>query len=318
VASRVNENNTDYIHTTNNTPNKIIHFILISIIMTSVKNINDQFMKSVNALNWKQVAADLSAGADINYKQNRLILDTSVAPLETCIQSIFRFPWLWEEGLETMRVLLRHQPDLNLQDAYGMTPLMVALDNPQKLDFAMNSRGQTVREAMFDMLMEYHIEMDLELKDFWGISALSRACICGNPHMIRRLVELGVNVNTVDDELNTPLHHLCTYYPATLEMDECIVWMVEVAGADLNAQEEEGYTPWMYVAYQTRFVHETNNSNRYRKIQDMEGSLLFRLLQTQNVELSLETRRKETVTEIVTPAVKAWFDSYNDFSYVLK
>jgi ankyrin repeat protein len=276
-------------------------------------------MKSVSALNWKQVAADLATGgAEINYIQHRLILDTSVSPLETCIQSIFRFPWLWEDGLETMRVLLRHRPDLNLQDAYGMTPLMVTLDNPQKLDFAMNCQGQTVREAMFDMLMEYQIEMDLELKDFWGLSALSRACICGDPHMIRRLVELGVNVNTLDDELNTPLHHLCTYYPATTAMDECIVWMVEVAGADINVQEEEGYTPWMYLAHQTRFAHERNYGNRYRVVKDMEGSLLFRLLQTGKVDLSIETRRKETVTAIVTPVVKAWFDSYNDFSYILK
>ena len=58
-----------------------------------------------------------------------------------------------------------------------------------------------------------------------------------NPHRVKQLAELGVDINWKDAQQMTPLHH------AVLEQDCNVIKTLVKLGAHLNATDQTGRTP---------------------------------------------------------------------------
>jgi len=184
-------------------------------------------------------------------------------------------------------------------------------------------------EKIADILMQFDNDNDTDLNDMdtWGYSAMTHACNTPYPMIIRRLVEKqgALVVNTRDASMMTPLHHLCNCAKTKSDYS-CIEWMVCDADADVNAQDEYGYTPMMILLSRMCCSQEMETQRNYYRdcvIDDddcvLEDSFLARIFRTTNVNVHVTTVHGDGLTTFMSPCIKAWFEhEMNTFSYVLK
>lgn len=107
------------------------------------------------------------------------------------------------------------------------------LDNWTALHFAVNE-GRT--EIVKELLSRDGVEKD-------PVSNIMRtplhlACMRGNTAIVRMLVTSGANINSQDDDGNTPLH-----FASEFGHFESIIFLVKEAGSDPQIQNKYDYSP---------------------------------------------------------------------------
>ena len=100
-----------------------------------------------------------------------------------------------------------------------------------------------------ELLLDYHInsrffkyvsmenEIDLDIQDERGFTALIKAMQAGNVEVARLLIESDADVNKSDNEFKTPLH-----YALFDGRDDIAVFLV-LYGADINVTSKQGDKP---------------------------------------------------------------------------
>ena len=111
---------------------------------------------------------------------------------------------------------LQKGADVNARDAYGRTPLMWALDNPEAVRFLVENGA------------------DVNARDVNGETALMKAAFLCRPDVVKFLAENGADVNARSERGETPL----MWAVSDLE----IVKFLAEKGADINARDVEGET----------------------------------------------------------------------------
>jgi ankyrin repeat protein len=273
--------------------------------------LQNKLIQHIFAFDWQLVQDDLKAGANVNYRKFCKDNDAaSKTPIELCILSIFmgtlrrgvKLADYVDNGIRTLQVLLDYEPDMNTGDEYDMTPVMFLFKVSFDGHVVMNETGQELRRNIFDMLMTKKHVMNFEKKDCRGMTALTHACAAQCPYCVRRLVEVGINVNSCDGHMKrTPLHHLCQAPDPVDGLVDCIEWMVTSAGADINAQDDHGFTPLMLLF------------GRNGKREDV----LIRLMQNTGPDLTLTNKNGQMISSFAGPRAKAWIENALQ-EYVLK
>jgi ankyrin repeat protein len=141
----------------------------------------------------------------------------------------------------------------------GHTPRMAALEREmeQKKESERQARAAAraaipppAHEPLFAAVDEGSLvgletalaaSVDIDVRDSEGRSALHRATELGNVGLIRRLVELGADVNARDDNGHTPLYIALTRSPRE-HLQEIVTALLD-AGADANLASASGDTP---------------------------------------------------------------------------
>lgn len=126
--------------------------------------------------------------------------------------------------LEMFNNVMKTKPNVNIQDDYGSTPLMIALQD-SKLDIV-------------NILLE--AGADVNIKDTHNSTALMIAVECSTSEIINRLLDFGADVNVVDKDGSTPLT-----LAAEHSTPEIINRILE-AGADVNVKDKYGWTPLIF------------------------------------------------------------------------
>ena len=101
----------------------------------------------------------------------------------------------------------------------------------------------------------------IDFQDGFGTSLLSYSLSCKvavNRGIVNTLIELGADVNIVDDCGNTPLHE-AIYYRCPIDVITCLI----TAGADINAKNKQGMTPFAWAAKYGIFEKYDNNNTNY-------------------------------------------------------
>ena len=111
---------------------------------------------------------------------------------------------------------LQKGADVNAKDAYGRTPLMWALDNPEAVRFLVENGA------------------DVNARDVNGETALMKAAFLCRLDVVKYLVEKGADVNARSERGETPL----MWAVSDLE----VVKFLAEKGADINAWDVEGET----------------------------------------------------------------------------
>lgn len=124
--------------------------------------------------------------------------------------------------------VLTKKPNVNLQDAAGDTPLMLAL---------RNGDSQLVEKLV-------NAGADVNIANKAGVTSLNYALVSvKDPVLLEKLITRKVNVNMQDKQGNTPL-----MFVLKTSRDPTAVELLIDAGADLNIKDNKGDTPLMYVA----------------------------------------------------------------------
>lgn len=150
--------------------------------------------------------------------------------------------------LDEIQRLIDGGADVNVEDENGYTPLDVAAIEGQneavKL-LAFNGADLDATDFMenaytwerfdsYELLIDLGVDPQAPYKD--GSTALHWAANCEASYT-KFLLEQGVDVNAVDDQLSTPLHRAAYY--ENLEVLELLI----ASGANLDAQDKYGETP---------------------------------------------------------------------------
>jgi ankyrin repeat protein len=161
--------------------------------------------------------------------------------------------------LVRIRALVKAGADINALDYTGATPLM----------WACGTSHEDAAHLLLDLGADGTIR-----KDKYGTSALHFACHEGFVSVIRRLVEMGADINALDNNGSTPLviacisgHEAAAFLLLHLGADgktwkdgdgrsalywACMEGLVSVIrrlvdmGADINQQDNDGITPLIW------------------------------------------------------------------------
>ena len=101
----------------------------------------------------------------------------------------------------------------------------------------------------------------IDFQDGFGTSLLLYSLSCKaavNRGIVNTLIELGADVNIVDDCGNTPLHE-AVYYRCPIDVIASLI----TAGSDVNAKNEKGMTPFAWAAKYGIFEKYDNNNTNY-------------------------------------------------------
>ena len=94
-------------------------------------------------------------------------------------------------------------------------------------------------------------DSDLEVRDSHDMTPLMAACTCHNSPAIKMLIEAGANLQAVDYQQKTGLHHLCAQSRSYYDDPECESARALVdAGALLDVPDKAGYSPLHYAIRQ--------------------------------------------------------------------
>ena len=126
---------------------------------------------------------------------------------------------------ETLKLMMDNNVDMNLHSDYGWTALISAVVHGQ--------------ERMVEMLLSPSSGVIVNQKDTRGSTALHYAAKARthNDRIIKMLIQSGADVNSLDDEGNSPL------YKAAKSGHKAIARLLLNADANIEATDEEGTTP---------------------------------------------------------------------------
>lgn len=197
-----------------------------------------------------------------------------------------------------VKVLIEKEADIEIKNSEGMTPLIYVCNRHEKLSYekltdafyTLLKAGANVNaQDHFKFFALYHAarygnlqfvkslvarKADLELKDITGTTALQRAVGNGHESVVEFLLKSGANVNTFNNDGNTPLmravtrkfniYKLLLNANVTIEQKNnkgetalhlAVSHNNEAASKDLlgkganpNVQDNEGWTPLMLAA----------------------------------------------------------------------
>ncbi len=134
----------------------------------------------------------------------------------------------YERETTVIGVLLREGADVSARDDYEMTPLMYAAwlnPNPRVTNLLLRSSAS------------------VRAQDIEGWTPLMRAVTNENPEVLKAILDLDIDVDAPNAEGWTAL-----MYAAGFGADTTVARKLLDAGADVNAVNEEGMTPLMYAA----------------------------------------------------------------------
>jgi ankyrin repeat protein len=90
------------------------------------------------------------------------------------------------------------------------------------------------------LLEEGGKDLDLQLQDELGNSALHYICTLGDLALVEKIINAGTNIAVENNKQETPLHL------AAINGETSVIQLLLKKGADLNARNKEGLTPLMY------------------------------------------------------------------------
>ncbi|MFC1605078.1 ankyrin repeat domain-containing protein, partial [Planctomycetota bacterium] len=151
---------------------------------------------------------------------------------------------------EVVELLIRKGADIHVRDNLGMTPLyraargghasIVELLIEKGADInASDNRGRT---PLAVARQEKHVEVINILRQHGAKETLHGAVISGNVDAVKRLISGGHDVNSRDNEGQTPLH------AAAFRDRKDVVEILIAKGADIEARDNEGTTPLLGAA----------------------------------------------------------------------
>ncbi len=133
-------------------------------------------------------------------------------------------------NIETSKELLKLGADLSSQDYFGVTPLMKAIQ-----------RGN--RDYAFYLLDTFENELNLDLVDFEGLTALHWATIKGNIGILERLIELNADVLVLDNSNASLLHKAVSH--GRFEILKILI--EHGVSKNINVIDDRGRTPLQWV-----------------------------------------------------------------------
>ncbi|UKZ61196.1 uncharacterized protein TrAtP1_002466 [Trichoderma atroviride] len=166
-----------------------------------------------------------------------------------------------EQQLDIVKALLKLNADLTLRDSSNRTPLLIAaslgnaeifevlLEQGADLD-SQDEEGKTALHlaleagnlALTKRLIELFKDKSLlDVQDSSGKTSLYQAAYSGMKLVIELLLEAGADVNIRSKAGKLPLHEGTDNHDITLLLAE--------AKSDLNAEDEDGWTPLMLCVY---------------------------------------------------------------------
>jgi ankyrin repeat protein/preprotein translocase subunit SecA len=157
-------------------------------------------------------------------------------------------------NLETVQYLLRKKASLSIRDKDGLTPIDHALraDHIALIKLLLAIPGcsplQVAAEQQDMGLLQQLLEIgiDINTMDRQGKTALYVACGKGDIDFIKTLLGLGAQVDAADQEGKTLLHR------AIINNDTVVVSWLLKAGAKLALADQQGYTSLHWAAQYNR------------------------------------------------------------------
>lgn len=165
--------------------------------------------------------------------------------------------------INIIKYLVRNGADLNIKDNDGNTPIIISYNNDLKnndINFSLtkilykyganisirnnnNESILTILEKNENSLLKNNIKKILNLQRKDGETSLTFSCKIGNIEVIKKLINLGIDVNTENRYGNTPLNIICSNNNINDdEKLELIENLIE-KGANINSEDRYGYTP---------------------------------------------------------------------------
>ena len=134
-----------------------------------------------------------------------------------------------ENYSKIIQLLVQHGGNINARNLKGRTPLSITVEKeqPEMIDMWLsqgadpNICDQTSHSLLASVLGDHFINVAHNLlnhkidasqaKNAVGLDAIHVAIRAGDPELIRKMVAAGSNVNALDEELQSPLHLICSY-----------------------------------------------------------------------------------------------------------
>jgi len=193
-----------------NNPGKIITEIPLGICSSNLESsknqkeeLNLKLIESYEKNDFDKIESYLKKGADpnIKYKEERLLCEAS-----------------YHGYINIVKLLIKYEADINIQNTYGDTPLLMAINNKQF--------------EIANMLIDFGADVKLMPKS--NDTTIGWACYHGNLQLVKKLIskyeknELKEITNTIDYNGWSILHDACSSY------NEEIIKIILKTGADPN------------------------------------------------------------------------------------
>ncbi|XP_018577146.1 ankyrin repeat and death domain-containing protein 1A-like [Anoplophora glabripennis] len=207
-----------------------------------------------------------------------------------CRNNYGRAPLHWASArgnLDIMEMLIAANCDIEARDKYGMRPLQMAAwhGHPLAVQMLINlgacshattkaqytllmCAARNNRVEVVDFLLDTLEDVKIDAVDADGQTALFHAALFGNAAVVRRLIEVGAQLDRKNKESKTALHMAC-------QRGHCEVAQLLLAHeADMESRDEEGNTPLHVAAQnqQTELVHMLLDSGADPDSENLKGS----------------------------------------------